>query len=129
MEIIDPIFGFETHCGHKFHIECINKWTSTNNTCPMCRAENVCIRYTPNSDNCNRSYHNNRDIISTANYDDNLELFNNILDRSGGERARVRARVRAAVAAMVEVRVGAATAAATAAVAVAIFRSHVAVCG
>ena len=24
-------------CGHKFHLDCIIKWTNTNLTCPNCR--------------------------------------------------------------------------------------------
>tara|TARA_Y100000816_G_C25911961_1_gene475627 strand:+ start:202 stop:684 length:483 start_codon:yes stop_codon:yes gene_type:complete len=41
MEIIDPIFGFDTYCGHTFHLECINRWCATNNSCPMCRTTGI----------------------------------------------------------------------------------------
>jgi hypothetical protein len=26
-----------TQCNHSFHRECLNNWTNTNNTCPICR--------------------------------------------------------------------------------------------
>jgi hypothetical protein len=26
-----------TRCSHSFHRECLNNWTNTNNTCPICR--------------------------------------------------------------------------------------------
>ena len=26
-----------TRCSHSFHIKCINKWSYTNDTCPICR--------------------------------------------------------------------------------------------
>lgn len=29
----------KTKCGHRFHFECILKWTDKNLSCPMCRAE------------------------------------------------------------------------------------------
>ncbi|TVU47127.1 hypothetical protein EJB05_06710, partial [Eragrostis curvula] len=25
-------------CGHKFHVECIDRWFGANSTCPLCRA-------------------------------------------------------------------------------------------
>lgn len=28
-------------CGHKFHLHCINQWTQTSDTCPMCRGGGV----------------------------------------------------------------------------------------
>lgn len=27
----------KTNCGHKFHTECLEKWKSKKNTCPICR--------------------------------------------------------------------------------------------
>ena len=26
-------------CNHAFHLQCINRWLGTNNTCPICRRE------------------------------------------------------------------------------------------
>jgi len=28
-----------TSCGHTFHIHCLQRWTDTANTCPMCRCQ------------------------------------------------------------------------------------------
>lgn len=28
-----------TLCMHKFHDQCLNTWTSINNTCPICRRD------------------------------------------------------------------------------------------
>lgn len=28
-------------CGHRFHVECIDKWFRTNSTCPICRSTAV----------------------------------------------------------------------------------------
>ncbi|KAL6902055.1 hypothetical protein ACP4OV_004931 [Aristida adscensionis] len=28
-------------CGHRFHVECIDRWFSANSTCPICRAAAV----------------------------------------------------------------------------------------
>ena len=30
----------KTFCGHCFHRDCLEKWTTINNTCPMCRRVN-----------------------------------------------------------------------------------------
>ena len=27
-----------THCNHRFHAECLQNWTITHHSCPMCRA-------------------------------------------------------------------------------------------
>ena len=29
----------KTHCGHSYHPACIDKWSRTSSTCPMCRCE------------------------------------------------------------------------------------------
>jgi hypothetical protein len=31
-------------CNHQFHKSCIDIWLKTNNTCPLCRAENIELR-------------------------------------------------------------------------------------
>lgn len=37
-EIVAKSTGFvQMSCTHTFHLKCISKWLSTNNTCPMCR--------------------------------------------------------------------------------------------
>ena len=31
------------NCGHTFHSECLFKWLDTNETCPMCRSDNLFV--------------------------------------------------------------------------------------
>ena len=36
-EPISPLGQKQTECGHLFHIDCLNRWEQTSNTCPVCR--------------------------------------------------------------------------------------------
>jgi hypothetical protein len=33
--------GFMTLCNHQFHVECLQKWITRHNSCPMCRSSIV----------------------------------------------------------------------------------------
>ena len=79
MEIIDPIFGFDTHCGHKFHLGCINRWCATNNSCPMCRTTGIITSSQYYLLNSNDQDNNDHDHDHHDHDDqDNLDINNNI---------------------------------------------------
>jgi hypothetical protein len=50
-------------CGHKFHRKCIDQWTATNKSCPLCR---IPIQI-PGSANVNTANVNTIDAINRAN--------------------------------------------------------------
>ena len=57
-----------TFCGHKFHINCINKWCETNNVCPMCRICNpIGITKCPTAPTGNTEENTDRDYINNNN--------------------------------------------------------------
>lgn len=49
------------NCQHKFHSECINTWTQSNNICPICQTK---IKYYINNAETNNDYINNENYIS-----------------------------------------------------------------
>lgn len=39
-ELMEQENKLQLHCGHSFHVECINEWFTKGHTCPNCRSEN-----------------------------------------------------------------------------------------
>jgi hypothetical protein len=37
-KLIDDDIETQLQCNHRFHIYCINRWSSINKNCPLCRA-------------------------------------------------------------------------------------------
>ena len=79
---------FITSCGHHFHKNCISRWCLTNNSCPICRKQNIytfqkstqngfqVIFNMINNNNLNNTYINNTYINNT--YNNNLNNLNNL---------------------------------------------------
>ena len=73
--------NFVTSCNHHFHNECLFRWCSQNNSCPICRSQNimdlnVCILATPNQESA-------PPVSNAGNNEILIDMFNYILDHSG----------------------------------------------
>jgi len=40
-QLDSPQRFYSTPCNHHFHFECLQRWSQTNNNCPICRYQNV----------------------------------------------------------------------------------------
>ena len=49
---------FVTICNHVFHYDCIHFWAEQNNSCPVCRTDNLIYEFITTNDNYD-NYDNN----------------------------------------------------------------------